>query len=142
MRENENTCIVGNQVVLVPYKKEHVPTYHAWMQDAELLAATGSERLSEAEEYAMQLSWCLDPDKCTFIVLDKAQMAPAGAPAHVEGDICTRAIAFTTRTCASNTHAHACISLQKCVCCSVGGYSISAALTVVLGEEGKRRQGG
>lgn len=31
MRTNEATSIVGDLVVLVPYKRFHVPKYHSWM---------------------------------------------------------------------------------------------------------------
>lgn len=61
--------------MLVPYRPEHVPTYHRWMQDPHLLEATGSEPLTLFEEYAMQHSWTLDPRKCTFIVLDKQRIS-------------------------------------------------------------------
>ncbi|XP_002885775.2 N-acetyltransferase 9-like protein [Arabidopsis lyrata subsp. lyrata] len=61
----------GKRVVLVPYMAEHVPKYHQWMQDSALLEATGSEPLSLEQEFEMQLSWTQDPNKRTFIVLDK-----------------------------------------------------------------------
>ncbi|XP_010412402.1 PREDICTED: N-acetyltransferase 9-like protein [Camelina sativa] len=61
----------GKRVVLVPYMAEHVPKYHTWMQDSALLEATGSEPLSLEQENEMQLSWTQDPNKRTFIVLDK-----------------------------------------------------------------------
>ncbi|XP_059661182.1 GCN5-related N-acetyltransferase 9 isoform X2 [Cornus florida] len=61
----------GEKVILVPYMKEHVPKYHQWMQDPALLQATGSEPLTLDEEYQMQVSWTQDPNKQTFIVLDK-----------------------------------------------------------------------
>ncbi|PWN38991.1 hypothetical protein IE81DRAFT_335759 [Ceraceosorus guamensis] len=69
MRLNESTIIVGDGVLLVPYRKEHVHKYHEWMQDEEMREQTASEALSLEEEYAMQRSWHLDDDKLTFIVL-------------------------------------------------------------------------
>ena len=55
-------------MTLFPYRPEHVPKYHEWMKDPELLEATGSEPLSFEEEVEMQQSWRDDPLKCTFIV--------------------------------------------------------------------------
>ncbi|KAJ3178539.1 hypothetical protein HDU85_005146 [Gaertneriomyces sp. JEL0708] len=69
MKKNSNTVIVGSKVVLVPYKPEHVATYHEWMKDPFLQEMTASEPLSLEEEYAMQRSWFEDEEKCTFIVL-------------------------------------------------------------------------
>ncbi|KAL3285091.1 hypothetical protein HHI36_019215 [Cryptolaemus montrouzieri] len=71
MRLNEDTKIIGNSVILVPYMQKHVPKYHAWMQSEDLRKLTASEPLTLEEEYAMQRSWLLDEDKCTFIILDK-----------------------------------------------------------------------
>ncbi|KAJ2006338.1 N-acetyltransferase 9 [Coemansia thaxteri] len=71
MRLNERLAIIGNQVVLVPYEKEHVPKYHEWMKSPFLQEMTGSEPLSIDQEYDMQQSWRNDDDKCTFIVLAK-----------------------------------------------------------------------
>ncbi|KAG7365540.1 cupin-like domain containing protein [Nitzschia inconspicua] len=68
MKLNYETCLVGEKVMLVPYRSEHVPKYHEWMQDPSLLEATGSEPLSYQEETQMQQSWRDDPKKCTFIV--------------------------------------------------------------------------
>lgn len=58
-------------MILVPYMREHVPKYHDWMKDPALLSATGSDPLTLDQEYEMQLSWTQDPNKRTFIVLDK-----------------------------------------------------------------------
>ena len=71
MRLNYETVLVGRRVVLVPYRPEHLPTYHKWMQDPHLLEMTGSEPLSMEEEVAMQKEWRDDDMKCTFIVLDR-----------------------------------------------------------------------
>lgn len=71
MRINSKTVLEGEKVVLVPYKKEHVPRYHDWMQSPELLEQTASERLTLEQEYDMQNSWFQDENKCTFIILDK-----------------------------------------------------------------------
>ncbi|KAJ7371125.1 N-acetyltransferase 9 [Desmophyllum pertusum] len=71
MRINSETVLVGERIVLVPYRKEHVPRYHDWMQSPELLGQTASERLTLDQEYEMQQSWFQDENKCTFIIVDK-----------------------------------------------------------------------
>lgn len=68
MKENYEICLAGKKVTLFPYRPEHVPKYHEWMKDPELLEATDSEPLSFEEEVKMQQSWRDDPEKCTFIV--------------------------------------------------------------------------
>ena len=92
MRANANLTLVGTKCALVPYRKEHVPTYHAWMQDASLLEATASEPLSLDEEYEMQASWASDEKKCTFIIVcaGKDRTASVRGPASVSamvGDV-------------------------------------------------------
>ena len=83
MRINRNTVLVGSKVVLVPYRKQHVPRYHEWMKDPLIQEQTASEPLSLDEEYEMQQSWAVDEDKLTFIILarpeDEALQATAGA---------------------------------------------------------------
>lgn len=76
MRQNQGVRLAGGGVALVPYGAHHVAQYHGWMEDAWLREMTGSERLSLAEEHAMQQAWARDPDKCTFIV--ELDGAPVG----------------------------------------------------------------
>ncbi|PVU89565.1 hypothetical protein BB559_005062 [Furculomyces boomerangus] len=71
MKNNENLVLDGKNVILVPYRKEHVERYNEWMKSEELLELTDSEPLSLQEEYEMQESWKNDNDKCTFILLSK-----------------------------------------------------------------------
>ena len=89
MRANANLTLVGTKCALVPYRKEHVPTYHEWMQDASLLEATASEPLSLDEEYEMQASWASDEKKCTFIVCasDQPLLAGPASVASMVGDV-------------------------------------------------------
>ena len=42
MKSNANLRISGRSVVLVPYRQEHVQTYHAWMVSISFFKATGS----------------------------------------------------------------------------------------------------
>ncbi|CAG9463627.1 unnamed protein product [Pedinophyceae sp. YPF-701] len=80
MRANEDTVLVGRACSLVPYRKEHVETYHQWMLSPELQELTASEPLSLEEEFAMQVSWRDDKDKLTFIILDHTGPPGAGEP--------------------------------------------------------------
>lgn len=71
MKINENIRIIGQKVILVPYRKHHVVKYHEWMSIKEIQELTSSEPLTLEEEYEMQTKWQNDPDKLTFIVLRK-----------------------------------------------------------------------
>ena len=88
MRENAAVKLVGEKVLLVPYLAKHVPKYHAWMQDEQLQALTASEPLTLEQEYAMQQSWAVDADKCTFIILsrERIQLGSSDTDAMV-GDV-------------------------------------------------------
>ncbi|KAI0070005.1 acyl-CoA N-acyltransferase [Panus rudis PR-1116 ss-1] len=68
MKANANTVIEDGDLVLVPYRREHVAKYHEWMLSPELRELTASEPLSLEEEYEMQRKWQEDEDKLTFIV--------------------------------------------------------------------------
>lgn len=68
MRLNESTVLVGDKVVLVPYRREHVAKYNAWMQDPVLQQTTASEPLTLEQEYEMQASWHLDDDSERVVV--------------------------------------------------------------------------
>ncbi|EGG23553.1 N-acetyltransferase 9 [Cavenderia fasciculata] len=74
MKINSNTVIVGDKVILVPYKSIHVERYHQWMQSEEIRDLTASDLLTLEEEYENQDSWYTDPKKCTFIILDKSKI--------------------------------------------------------------------
>jgi RimJ/RimL family protein N-acetyltransferase len=66
---NRDIALRGNRLLLIPYLEEHVPRYHQWMCDPELLEATCSEPLTLEEEYENQVSWLNSKDKLTFIIL-------------------------------------------------------------------------
>jgi len=69
MKSNYELCLSGKSCIFVPYRPEHLPNYHEWMQDPFLLEATASEPLSMDEEIEMQREWRDDEKKCTFILL-------------------------------------------------------------------------
>ncbi|XP_018334424.2 N-acetyltransferase 9-like protein [Agrilus planipennis] len=71
MHYNQHIRIIGEKVILVPYRRYHVAKYHKWMLSRELQNLTASEPLTLEEEYEMQKSWHEDNNKCTFIILDK-----------------------------------------------------------------------
>lgn len=77
MRVNAHCAVLGTKVALVPYREEHVKTYHEWMSRPELLQLTASEPLTLEQEYEMQRKWREDDDKLTFIVLARDPHEPA-----------------------------------------------------------------
>ncbi|KAJ4344433.1 uncharacterized protein N0V89_012175 [Didymosphaeria variabile] len=84
MKINEHTALLTPKILLVPYSSHHVPTYHDWMQDPDLQAATASEPLTLQEEYAMQESWRTDADKLTFIICAPPPIEPEHITAEEE----------------------------------------------------------
>ncbi|KAE8452445.1 hypothetical protein EG329_000347 [Mollisiaceae sp. DMI_Dod_QoI] len=92
MLVNKETAILTTAVLLVPYERIHVPTYHEWMKDEEIQEATASEPLSLDEEYAMQASWRSDHDKLTFIAcmpssLASVKVGDCDTPERMIGDV-------------------------------------------------------
>ncbi len=59
MRTNWRTQIIGEKVVLVPYRKHHVAKYHEWMKDDALRRATGSEQLTLENELRQEKQQCM-----------------------------------------------------------------------------------
>jgi hypothetical protein len=66
MKNNQNLVLLGRKAKLVPYCKEHVPTYHEWMKSPFLQEMTASEPLSLPQEFEMQQSWRDDPDSMNY----------------------------------------------------------------------------
>ncbi|KAF8510818.1 acyl-CoA N-acyltransferase [Hysterangium stoloniferum] len=81
---NEKTAIVGRNIVLVPYRPEHVERYHQWMLSPELRELTASEPLTLEEEYQMQQNWQKDEDKLTFIILARPHLLSNNIPVSDE----------------------------------------------------------
>ncbi|KAK4138703.1 hypothetical protein BT67DRAFT_446751 [Trichocladium antarcticum] len=79
MRLNESTAVSTPKVLLVPYDRRHVLTYHAWMEDPAIQEATASERLTLDEEYENQASWRASHDKLTFIACQPLAPPPPAA---------------------------------------------------------------
>lgn len=79
MKVNQQTVLISTNLVLVPYARHHVPTYHNWMLDEELRELTASEPLTLSEEYEMQQKWAEDEDKLTFIILARPKNDSAEA---------------------------------------------------------------
>lgn len=71
MKDNWNLQVIGNKVILVPYREYFVDKYHRFMNDEKILELTASEPLTIDEEYEMQKTWYNDTKKCTFIILSK-----------------------------------------------------------------------
>ncbi|KAF8996135.1 GNAT domain-containing protein [Cyathus striatus] len=69
MKSNLTTVLIGEKVILVPYRAEHVPKYHTWMLNEDLRTLTASDPLTLDQEYEMQQKWQTDEDKLTFIIL-------------------------------------------------------------------------
>lgn len=121
---NRHVALRGKRLLLVPYLEEHVPRYHRWMCDPELLDATCSEPLSLEEEYSNQVSWLNASDKLTFIILaplscllsDAARLVAASEFARSTDAASNDAVQVTPTTttssgdCASYTNASECIS--------------------------------
>ena len=72
---------VGERCILIPYRAEHVPTYHEWMQQQQMLDLTASERMTLEQEYSNQQSWTLDPtSQPTHLIYVHSHSLPASSP--------------------------------------------------------------
>ncbi|KAI0994046.1 hypothetical protein K3495_g14137 [Podosphaera aphanis] len=94
MHINDGSAISCSNILLVPYEKRHVPTYHQWMKDEKIRIATASKLLRLEEEYLMQEQWRTHCDKLTFIICippsiprDKVLAGTHDAPEHMVGDV-------------------------------------------------------
>lgn len=55
---------IGNgRIDLIPYDKEHVPTYHTWLESVEIQELTETEPCTLEEEYQYQEEWEADNQK-------------------------------------------------------------------------------
>ncbi|EED86487.1 predicted protein, partial [Thalassiosira pseudonana CCMP1335] len=86
MKKNYEICLSGSNILLVPYRTEHLTNYHKWMQDPSLLDATASEPLTMEEEVDMQISWRDDERKCTFIILARDLLDCSSGEPDTEGE--------------------------------------------------------
>jgi RimJ/RimL family protein N-acetyltransferase len=127
MRDNQATMLVGRRVRLVPYRPEHIATYHAWMQDEELLRLTCSEPLSLEEETANQRSWCEDPSKVTFII---CALGTAGSDDALTTGMCGDVNAFLSPAEDDEAGGDAASSA-----------GLSAELEVMIADKEQRRRG-
>ena len=51
MKDNWNVQVIGNKVILVPYRDHFVKKYHSFMSDEKMLELTASEPLTLEEKY-------------------------------------------------------------------------------------------
>lgn len=58
----------GKNVQLVPYRREHVPTYHGWMQDPWIRGTAALEPTVSA--FSQPLCSCVDAMKKVRLVLE------------------------------------------------------------------------
>merc|ERR1719203_642497 len=68
----KRTTIEGQKCKLVPYLKEHVPTYNKWLNDPYIQQMTQTEPYSLSQEYEYQKEWYDTKNKYIFIILDRS----------------------------------------------------------------------
>lgn len=78
MRINWHERIETNDIILRPYRRAFVSTYHSWMLDPWLRETTASDEMTMVEEYAAQRGWRDDEGKLTFIFFNAKTMVMAG----------------------------------------------------------------
>lgn len=124
MRLNSNVVLEGADVVLVPYRAEHVALYHEWMSSAWLREMTASEPLTLAQEQEMCTSWRDSDDRLTFIVLERGKPDTAGTGQHGGAMVGDVNLFFHSWLREEDDHAHA-----------------VAEVEVMIGEPSARRRG-
>lgn len=65
---------VSDTLLLVPYLPRHVPKYHRWISNAEIMHQTATEYASLEQEYEMQITWATDHDKRTCIIIPRGDL--------------------------------------------------------------------
>lgn len=69
-KSKSNLVFNFDSIYLVPYLKEHVSIYHAWMKSQYLLEMTASQPLTFMEELEMQESWMDDEDSKNILLIN------------------------------------------------------------------------
>ena len=65
---------ISDTLILVPYLPHHVPKYHGWISNAEILQQTATEYATLEQEYEMQIKWATDHDKRTCIIVPRVSL--------------------------------------------------------------------
>jgi len=135
MKFDSSFRIVGERIILIPYKETHVEKYHGWMSDGEILRLTGSESLTFEQEQEMQKEWEPDSKKCTFIIMDRSKYEECHDEiASIVGDT---NLFFELEACDHDHCDEACTDTVE----ENNGIIRSAEIEVMVAEPWARRKG-